>query len=49
MQVVEAVELSQATMRKIKQNLVWAFLYNIVSATGRGRSSWSVIGGPGRL
>ncbi|KAL3683422.1 hypothetical protein R1sor_001444 [Riccia sorocarpa] len=29
-QVVDAVELSRATFRKIKQNLWWAFLYNIV-------------------
>jgi Cu+-exporting ATPase len=27
--VVEAVNLSQATFRKIKQNLFWAFFYNI--------------------
>ncbi|KAL2609919.1 hypothetical protein R1flu_028492 [Riccia fluitans] len=29
-QVVDAVELSRATFRKIKQNLWWAFMYNIV-------------------
>jgi Cu+-exporting ATPase len=28
--VVSAVKLSQATFRKIKQNLFWAFFYNIV-------------------
>jgi Cu+-exporting ATPase len=28
--VVKAVKLSQATFRKIKQNLFWAFFYNIV-------------------
>jgi Cu+-exporting ATPase len=27
--VVEAVNLSQATFRKIKQNLFWAFIYNV--------------------
>jgi Cu+-exporting ATPase len=32
-QVVEAVELSRKTLKKIKQNLWWAFMYNIVSAT----------------
>jgi len=29
--VVTAVKLSQATFRKIKQNLFWAFFYNIVA------------------
>ncbi|KAH9533788.1 hypothetical protein CY35_18G070500 [Sphagnum magellanicum] len=29
-QVVEAVELSRKTLKKIKQNLWWAFMYNIV-------------------
>ncbi len=27
--VVGAIEIGRATMRKIKQNLVWAFIYNI--------------------
>ena len=27
--MVEAINLSQATFRKIKQNLFWAFFYNI--------------------
>lgn len=27
--VVEAINLSQATFRKIKQNLFWAFIYNV--------------------
>jgi len=29
-QVVDALELSRVTLRKIKQNLWWAFMYNIV-------------------
>ena len=28
--IVETLQLSRATMRKIKQNLVWAFAYNII-------------------
>jgi Cu+-exporting ATPase len=28
--VPQAIALSQATMRTIKQNLFWAFIYNIV-------------------
>ena len=28
--VVESIELSKATMSKIRQNLFWAFIYNIV-------------------
>jgi hypothetical protein len=30
MQLVDALELSKETMRTVKQNLWWAFLYNIV-------------------
>jgi Cu+-exporting ATPase len=29
--VVEALQLSQATFRNIKQNLFWAFFYNIAA------------------
>lgn len=28
--IVETIQLSRATMRKIKQNLVWAFAYNVI-------------------
>jgi len=30
MDVIKGIKLSQATMRKIKQNLFWAFIYNTV-------------------
>ena len=30
MQLVDALELSKETMKTVKQNLWWAFLYNIV-------------------
>ena len=29
--VARGIELSQATMKKIKQNLFWAFIYNMIS------------------
>lgn len=29
-EVIKAIDLSQYTLRKIKQNLFWAFLYNII-------------------
>ena len=29
--VVQAINLSKATFRKIKQNLFWAFAYNVVA------------------
>ncbi len=29
-QVVHALDLSRATMRKIKENLIWAFAYNAI-------------------
>ena len=27
--IVDSIQLSRATMRKIKQNLGWAFIYNV--------------------
>ncbi|OJF17327.1 MAG: metal transporter [Bacillaceae bacterium G1] len=30
MGIVNAIRLSKATMRKIRQNLFWAFAYNVV-------------------
>jgi Cu+-exporting ATPase len=28
--IVDAIQLSKATMRKIKQNLFWAFIFNVI-------------------
>ena len=35
--VVTAIELSRATMRKIRQNFTWALGYNTLLPPGRGR------------
>ncbi|GJP66835.1 hypothetical protein CLOP_g23724 [Closterium sp. NIES-67] len=37
-QVVDAIHLSRSTFNKIRQNLAWAFLYNMVSVAGMGVS-----------
>ncbi len=29
--LLDAIKLSKATMRKIRQNLFWAFIYNIIA------------------
>jgi Cu2+-exporting ATPase len=30
-QIVKAIQLSKATMKTIKQNLFWAFIYNLIA------------------
>jgi Cu+-exporting ATPase len=40
--VVVAIQLSWATMRKIRQNLFWAFFYNIILCAYGG---WSALSG----
>ncbi len=42
-QVVTAIRLSTATVRKIKQNLFWAFCYNIGTHSNCSRSTCSIL------
>ena len=44
-QVLEAILLARATLRTIRQNLVWAFLYNLPSSLAAGSSC---VGRPAR-
>jgi cation transport ATPase len=47
--VVQAIELSRATIRTVKQNLFWAFIYNVIGipvATGLFYPLWGIILNP---
>ena len=47
--IAQAIELSHATMRTVKQNLFWAFIYNIVGipiASGLLYPLWGIILNP---
>ena len=47
--IVQAITLSQATMRTVKQNLFWAFIYNVVGipvAAGLLFPFWGIILNP---
>lgn len=42
LQVLDALELSRLTMKTVKQNLWWAFAYNIVSPLWNRNSQCSI-------
>jgi Cu2+-exporting ATPase/Cu+-exporting ATPase len=42
--IVQAVSLSKMTMRGIKQNLFWAFIYNIIGIPLAGGAFYPIFG-----